>query len=144
MSNEAISDDIGPLGPKDFQIDTEALVRKIKTAPAPNIALRDRNGVVIKTKPDITVPEAETLKAEKLFPVRMVKGYRPFTEHFEIGEENPETGEITYSKPTPVLPGQDAGFMHQLQPGEPAKLPISEAREVIKRGIAERNDELAA
>jgi hypothetical protein len=74
-----------------------------------------------------------------------LRGYRPRTSHFEVGhkhidEDGDETSAIDYSGPPEILEGQDIGLAHKIMPGNYARLPASEAKEVVKRGIAERAD----
>lgn len=112
--------------------------------------LNNSNGLSFKgkpSKPDIQL-NRDDLRKEKLWPVKILRHYRPMTDdHFKIGryiidENGNETAEVEYDDPPEVLPGQDAGTVLRLAEGTPALLPLSEAKALIKRGIAERTDEI--
>lgn len=151
--NEATSEEIGVLGPKDTQgIDKHYLAKKGNELSV--VAIK-RKGQSVAALPDLILPKGTDLASEKLFPVEILLGYRPMSLHFEIGEvKRTSDGKpildadgapvIEYVLPPEIGPDQDAGFLHKLDAGEFAKLPVSEARIVIKRGIAKRNDEMQA
>ncbi len=153
--NDATSEEIGPLGPKDFAGVDKKYLAKMGSQPSATVVTTRRKGQSVAMQPDLVLPDGADLKTEKLFPVKILRGYRPMSERFEIGEiKRNSKGEplkdeagndiMEYVNPPEILPGQDAGFLLKLDEGEYARLPISEARLVIKRGIAERNDEMAA
>lgn len=135
------TDEIGTLGPKDFAGIDKKFLSRSATVNAP---ARPLKGAPLVSKPDIVLPPEAELREQKLFPVLIKRSYRPMTSYFQIGEQDPDTGEITYRDPDPVEDGQDIGIVHQIPEETYAKLPVSEAREVIKRHIAERNDEMQA
>lgn len=146
MSNE----EIGHLGPKDWQgVDKKFLSRSSKVN-APAIPIK---GVPLKSRPDLNIVATEVLKEEKLFPVRMLKSYRPMSLHYQYGEvpldeDGNQVGEMVFKDPMPLedckAQNMDEGMVYQIPENTYAMIPISEAREIIKRGIAERNDEMAA
>lgn len=144
------TDEIGHLGPKDWRGVDKKLLSRSRVANAPAQPLK---GMATKSKPDLNLPKAEVLNEEKLFPVRILKGYRPGSLHYQYGEfvtddDGKQTGELIYKDPMPIeechAQNMDEGMVYQIPENTYALLPISEAREVIKRGIAERNDEMAA
>jgi len=147
VSDEPRTDEVTTLPAARLKTDKKELSELIsKRAAQPNlVALRQRvkPGLQEGSGPDMHF-DADALENDKLFPVKMLKEYRPATMRFQFGEMDEETGVITYTDPPEVLPGQDAGFLHRIEAGEYALIPRSEAIQLFKRGIAERNDELAA
>lgn len=135
-------DEVGTLGPKDVAgIGKDYLVAKanrtVTVAPAP--------GAPKVSKPDLQLPDPEALEKEKLFPVKLLRGYRPRSTHFMVGhykldDDGAELAEVEYEEPMEVPVGMDEGHMLKLKAGSPAMLPVTEAREVIRKGIAERAD----
>lgn len=67
-------------------------------------------------------------KAEKLFPVKLVRNYRPVAAEFFILDE-----EGDYREPTDEE-------RQKVTAGNSIKLPVKEAQSVIDKKIAERND----
>lgn len=136
-------DEIGTLGPKDVQgIDKDYLRAKTNKG---GTVVQPAPGAPLYSKPDIQLPTEELLK-EKLFPVRMLRGYRPKTSHFQLGDETRnDNGDVTgieYHDAPDVPEDQDAGSLLKIVAGRMAMLPISEAREIIRRGIADRADDI--
>lgn len=136
-------DEIGTLGPKDAPgIDKDYLRAHTNrgsatVAPGPNAAR--------VSKPGLTLPSEEVLSTENLLEVKMLRGYRPRTMRFEVGtpvsdEDGKETDVVAYKDPPEIEEGQDAGLAHKIMPGFFARLPKSEAQEVVRKGIAERAD----
>ena len=70
--------------------------------------------------------------AEKLFPVKLLKNYRPISSDAQI--QNEETGEYR------ALTEDEA---QKVRVGQHIALPVQEARDVIASKIAERNDPVA-
>lgn len=72
-------------------------------------------------------------KKEELFPVKLLRNYRPLEgSDFVIGEPNPHTGK-PWREPT-----QEERL--RLPAGMTVKLPLSEAKRAIQLKIGERND----
>jgi hypothetical protein len=141
------NDEIGTLGPKDFSgISTKEM--KELARPKFNTTAKPAKGVPLVSKPGLNLPDPAELEKEKLFPVIMLKSYRPRVDTayrpgvFETDGDGHAIGDPIYSDPPLVEEGQDGGMIHRLEEGQPAMLPITEARELIKKGIAIRNDEL--
>lgn len=79
--------------------------------------------------PPIPFPEA----GEKLFPVRILRNYRPATDRWYPILRNGKVG-----KP----PRNEDGTATKIMKGYSVLLPLSEAKEVVRRGIGERADAL--
>jgi hypothetical protein len=71
-------------------------------------------------------------KKEKLFPVRLLKKYRPIGD-FEIGQPDPENGK-------PYRSATEEEKALGVQAGVDVLLPVEEAKRVIALKIGERND----
>jgi hypothetical protein len=71
---------------------------------------------------------APKVSAEKMFPVKLVKNYRPISPDFQIRDE-----EGDYREPTP----EEA---LKVPAGSFITLPVKEAQAVVTKKIAERND----
>lgn len=145
-----MNDEIGHLGPKDWQgVDKKFLSRsKVVNAPA-----RPLKGAPLKSKPDLPAISDAALKEDKLFPVKILKNYRPMSLRYQYAdvprdEDGNQVGDLVYKDPMSLeechAQNMDEGMVYQIPEETYAMLPISEAREVIKRGIAERNDEMQA
>lgn len=76
------------------------------------------------------------LESDKFFPVRLLKGYRPFDKFKRIDQDG------NMFDPPDLKPDQDKGLYYKLMPNEVYGLPLPEAKELIKRGLAERADSL--
>lgn len=77
----------------------------------------------------IEVPQAD----EKLFPVRLLRNYRPATDRWYPLLSNGKLGK---------KPVSEEGLSLKVGAGYFITLPISEAKQIIKRGIAERADSI--
>ena len=136
-------DEVGTLGPKAVGgVDKAYLREKTNGTSSSSYSSRGK-----PSKPDIQLDPA-VLRTEKLFPVKMLRTYRPITnEHFKIGHyildgAGNENDHVEYEDPPEVEPGQDEGSVLRIEAGLPAMLPLSEAKALFKRGIAERADEI--
>ena len=83
----------------------------------------------LDSPPPIQPPKSD----EKLFPVRIMRNYRPATDRWYPILRN---GKV--SKP----PLNEDGTSTKIMKGYSVLLPMSEAKEVIRRGIGERADDL--
>lgn len=68
---------------------------------------------------------------EKLFPVKLLKNYRPISEDAQIQDVNGEYRPLSGDEAMKVMAGEHLA------------LPVEEAQSVIKNKIAERNDPIA-
>ena len=68
---------------------------------------------------------------EKLFPVKLVKNYRPISPDAQIQDANGEYRPLTDEEAAKVPAGRHIA------------VPVDEARSVIEKKIAERNDPIA-
>lgn len=85
-------------------------------------------------KPNAEVDKIKQKKkaSEKLFPVKLLKNYRPISVEAQIQDET--TGEYR------PLSQEEA---QKVQKGQHIALPVQEAKDVIANRIAERNDPVA-
>lgn len=72
--------------------------------------------------------------ATKYFPVTIKRGYRPLTDDWRI---------VTVDGDQKAPPIPENGASPKAPAGSKIALPIEEAKDIIKRGIAERADEIA-
>ncbi len=134
-------DEVGTLGPKD----TAGIGKDYLRGKTWNATAKPAKGAPVVSVPDLSLPKTEDLEAEKLFPVRMLRGYRPATLHFTVGhyaqdEKGNDTGEPIFLPPEPIDADQDAGMELKIAAGSLAMIPVTEAKAIIKKGIAERAD----
>ncbi|QIG72929.1 hypothetical protein EVB98_007 [Rhizobium phage RHph_N3_2] len=83
---------------------------------------------VFEKNPDLDKIKQEVKASEKLFPVKLLKNYRPVSPEFQILGEGGE-----YRVPT------DEERM-KVEAGNHIAVPVDEAKSVIEKKIAERND----
>jgi hypothetical protein len=102
---------------------TKPTLTEIPAAPADDI-------------PTATMPASVALKA-KLFPVRILKGYRPLGEFVMRPRADPEN---EFSERIERAPTADERL--KVVAGRYCSLPLDEAKKIIKLGIAERDDEM--
>lgn len=81
-----------------------------------------------KKNPGMDKIKQKVKASEKLFPVKLVRNYRPISPEFQILGE----GGI-YRVPTEEE-------RYRIKAGESIALPVSEAQSVVEKKIAERND----
>lgn len=128
-------EEVGTLGPKD---------RPGKLfKPSWNATAKPAPGADKVSRPDLKFPPADVLKTDKLFPVRLIKGYRPMSDRAEIGtviEQEDGTEAISYAPIDDESLRSGDGLALKIAAGSHARLPLSEAKEIIRRGIAERAD----
>lgn len=141
-----MNDEIGTLGPKEWSGVGKDELRGPKTW---NATAKPAKGAPVVSKPDLTIPSDEALAKEKPFPVILNKGYRPMSRHFQIGHHKrdangDELAEVVYEDPPMIGLDQDEGIELKQAAGTPLLLPLSEAKQLIRKGIAERNDDIAA
>lgn len=84
-------------------------------------------------KPNAEMDKIQTAEKPKvkLFPVKLLKNYRPISEHAQIQDDDGEYRALT---------GDEAA---KVQAGQHIALPVEEAQSVVKNKIAERNDPIA-
>ncbi len=105
---------------------------RILPALGPEIGARQQTELEVQASADVVDEDLKKRdKKEKMFPVRLLKDYRPIGD-FEIGQPDPENGK-PYRSPTEedrqkVLAGTDI------------LLPVDEAKRAIALKIGERND----
>lgn len=109
-----------------------------RTLPAlgPDVVAKSPTELEIQASADVVDEDLKKqaqkeTKREKLFPVRLLKDYRPIGD-FEIGQPNPETGK-PYREPTE----EDR---QKVKAGTDILLPLEEAKRAIALKIGERND----
>jgi hypothetical protein len=103
-------------------------------------------------KPTLTLP---TKDAVKLFPVRLLKNYRPGGEHEVVGYHRPEkqqkdtTGKMVVVQEAAFIEGEMApaplpgvGFETKVWADTVLKLPMEEAKRLVKMNLAVRADAL--
>lgn len=135
-------DEVGTLGPKD----TAGIDKGYLRGKTWNATAKPAKGAPVVSVPDLKLPDAEALETEKLFPVRMLRGYRPATTHFTVGhfaqdDKGNEVGEPIFLAPEPFDETiMDAGMELKIAAGKLAMIPVTEAKAIIKKGIAERAD----
>lgn len=81
-------------------------------------------------EPDKT--KSKRKQAEKLFPVKLLRNYRPVSSDAQVEDE--ETGEYR------ALTEEEA---QKVRAGISIALPVEEAKSVLSKKIAERNDPVA-
>lgn len=86
---------------------------------------------------EMTKPVLAEVPAEKpkLFPVRILKGYRPVGDFVMRPRSDPEN---EFSPRIERDPTEDERM--KIKAGYYASLPLEEAKAIIKKGIAERDD----
>jgi hypothetical protein len=115
---------------------------RILPALGPEVTTHQPTELEIQDSADvIEKPKKTAKKSEELFPVKLLKNYRPYDKdangndsEFVISEPNAETG-----KPWREPSAEDR---MRLPAGITVKLPMEEAKRAIKLGIGERNDPL--
>ena len=83
-----------------------------------------------EVKAEVKQPKKKT--EDKLFPVKLLKNYRPISQAAQIKDE--KTGE---GRPLNDEESQ------KVRAGQHIALPVAEAKDVIAKKIAERDDEIA-
>lgn len=122
--------------------DPPAEPERILPALGPEVLTHQPTELEIQDSADVVEkPKKTAKKGEELFPVKLLKNYRPLEKdangndsEFVISEPNPETG-----KPWREPSDEDR---QRLPAGITVKLPLEEAKRAIKLGIGERNDPL--
>jgi hypothetical protein len=115
---------------------------RILPALGPEVLVHQPTELEIQDSADVIErPKKTAKKSEELFPIKLLKNYRPMAEdangnrsEFVISEPNAETG-----KPWRDPSEEDR---MRLPAGITVKLPREEAFRAIKLGIGERNDPL--
>jgi len=85
-----------------------------------------------KANPEMDKIKQKKKASEKLFPVKLLKNYRPVSVEAQIQDE--ASGEYR------ALSEEEA---MKVQKGQHIALPVAEAKSVIENRIAERNDAIA-
>lgn len=107
---------------------------RVLPALGPELKAREATELDIQASADVVDEDLKKpAKKEKLFPVRLLKSYRPIGD-FEIGQPNPETGK-PYREPTEEE-------RMRIPAGTDLLLPVDEAKRAISLKIGERNDPL--
>ncbi len=97
------------------------------------IAVDGRLASLIDKKNDSPPPIQAAEEGEKLFPVRMLRNYRPASDRWYPLLNNGKLGR---------QPRNTDGTGTKVMKGYTIVLPLSEARQVVQRGIGERADAL--
>lgn len=104
-------------------------------------------------EPDMSPPDAP--KPDKLFPVRLLKNYRPEGNHEVVGYHRPEkrqkdtTGKMVVVQEAAFIEGEIApppfpgvGFDTKVWADTVLKLPMEEAKRLVRLNLAARADAL--
>lgn len=108
---------------------------RILPALGPELKAKEATELDIQASADVVDEDLKkpASKKEKLFPIRLLKAYRPIGD-FEIGQPNPETGK-PFREPTEEE-------RMRVPAGTDVLLPMDEAKRAISLKIGERNDPL--
>lgn len=108
---------------------------RVLSTLGPELTSRQATELDIQASADVVDDDLKkpAPKKEKLFPVKLLKAYRPLGD-FEIGQPNPETGK-PYREPTEEE-------RMRIPAGTDVLLPVDEAKRAISLKIGERNDPL--
>lgn len=132
MANVSGTKITDPLKGVDVQEDSE----RMPPALGPEVTAKSPTELELQASADVVDEDLKKqsqkeTKREKLFPVRLLKDYRPIGD-FEIGQPNPETGK-PYREPTEEE-------RQKVKAGTDILLPLEEAKRAIALKIGERND----
>lgn len=105
--------------------------KNIPAMPAPNAPRM--------SGPDLRLPTEAELSTEDYFPVRMLRHYRPVGD-YQIALEDDE-GNVLEWRNRPVLEEEaNPGLEHQVKEGMLVHIRKTEAKTIMKAGIADRAD----
>ena len=104
-------------------------------------------------KPTLSLPNKDAKEPVKLFPVRLLKNYRPAGEYEIVGYQRPEEkrkdaiGRMVVVQEAAFIEGEMApapypgvGFDTKIWAETVLKLPIDEAKNLVSKNLATRAD----